>query len=455
MAKREKKHLGPDEKIGIGKFWAWESRELSDAAIVFLVGYIQLFCTDVIHVHPLTVGTVLMLTKIIDGVTDILAGYIVDRTNTRWGKGRPYDFCLLGTWATLIILFACPTNWPDVAKIAWIAVFYTLSNAVFTTLLNAGENVFMLRAFNKQQIIRFTSFGGLAMSLGGVTVGIIVPQLINNAGDDPTKWVIAVASVGIPLGLIGMCRFLFIRERDDLVHEDENTEKVTLKEIVSLFLKNRYITIYCLVALVSNIASNMGVGTFYYKHVLGDLGIQSIFAAFAPVGVVALIFLPGIMKKYSVKQIMIAGLVISALTGPIGYIFYKNIPVLIICSLVSTIATLPGVYISGVIMFDNADYNEYVGLHRMEGTMGAVRGFATRVGSGLGAFLLGVVLTVIRYDEEAAVQSAFTLEGLRFVMFLLPIFFTLIGILLWSRYDIEKKLPEVHAALADKRAAKQ
>ncbi|MCM1098871.1 MAG: MFS transporter [Ruminococcus flavefaciens] len=455
MAKKEKKSVDPNERIGIGKFWAWESRELSDAAIVFLVGYISLFCTDVIKVNPLVVGTVLMITKLIDGVTDILAGYIVDRTNTRWGKGRPYDFCLIGTWGTLILLFACPTGWSDVAKIAWVAVFYILSNAVFTTFLNAGENVFMLRAFNKKQIIRFTSFGGIAMSLGGLLTGIIVPQMINHAGDDPKKWISAVAAVGVPLALIGMCRFLFIRERDDLVHEDENAEKVTLREIATLFRKNRYITLFCAIALINNIGSNIGIGTYYFKWVLGDLGVQSIFAAFSALGVIALVILPKVMKKFTVKQILIAGLLVSIVNSFICFLFYKNIPIMVACYVITTIANLPSVYISGIIMFDNADYNEYLGLHRMEGTMGAVRGFMGRIGSAVGVFLMGVILTVIRYDEAAAVQSDFTLTGLRVCMWLLPVVFTVLQLVLWNLYNIEKELPEVHASLEAKRAAQR
>ena len=157
MFRKEKKEKDLEGRVGAKKFWAWHSREISDTAIIMLLGYLQFFCTDVIGISPLIVGTLLAASKIIDGVTDILAGYIVDRTNTKMGRGRPYDFCLFGTWITLILLFSCPANLSNTGKVAWVVVFYVLSNAVFTTLLNAGETVFRLRAFIEKQIIRMSS----------------------------------------------------------------------------------------------------------------------------------------------------------------------------------------------------------------------------------------------------------------------------------------------------------
>lgn len=452
MKKNSKKPVDGDAKIGIGKFWAWESRELSDAAIVFLVGYISLFCTDVIKINPLVVGSVLMVTKIIDAITDVIAGYIVDRTNTKWGKGRPYDFCLIGTWVTLILLFACPTGISNVAKIAWIAVFYTLSNGVFTTFLNAGENVFMLRAFNKMQIVRFAAFGGLATSLGGLIVGIIVPQLINNAGSDSAAWIRAVACVGIPLALIGMCRFLFIRERTDIEFDKEGEAKVGFNDIFKMLRGNRFIVLYYLISLIVNIVSSLGMMVYYVKWILGDLGVQSIFAAFSALAVIALVILPLLMKKFSLKQILLVGLVVSIIANFTCFIFYKSIPILVACYVISTIATVPGVYITGIIMFDNADYNEYLGMHRMEGTMGAVNGFMKRVGSAFGAFLLGVILSVIGYDPNAAVQTEFTLMGIRASQYLLPVVSAIIQIILWRAYTLESKLPEIHAELNARKA---
>lgn len=455
MRTKEKKPVNREARIGVGKFWAWESRELSDAAIVFLVGYIQLFCTDVIKVNPLIVGTVLMLTKIIDGVTDVVAGYIVDRTETRFGKGRPYDFCLIGTWITFILLFACPQNLSDMGKIAWIAVFYTLSNSVFTTFLNAGENVFMLRAFNKEQIVRFTAFGGLATSLGGLCVGIIVPQLINNAGEDPVAWVRTVAIVGIPLAAIGMCRFLFVKERTDIEFESEDTEKVSLKTMWSLIKKNRYLDLYLIISVLSSVLGSIGMGIYFFKYVLGNLALQSIFAAFSSLAVVALVILPKLMKKFSVKQILMGGLFISALTNLVCFLAYRSVPVLVVGYVISTMATVPGVYIIKIIMFDNADYNEYLGLPRMEGTMGAIAGFASRTGSAFGSFLLGVALTLIGFDATLDVQRDITLMGIRSCTYLLPVASAIVQFLLWKAYDLEAKLPEIHAVIATHRGQKK
>lgn len=92
------------------------SREFSDAATVLILGYLSLFCTDVIHINPLIVGTILAISKVIDAVTDVIAGYVVDRTDTKWGKGHPYTFCQFGVWICIILLFSCPQGFSDAEK---------------------------------------------------------------------------------------------------------------------------------------------------------------------------------------------------------------------------------------------------------------------------------------------------------------------------------------------------
>ena len=111
-----------------------ESRELSDAAFNFLMGWIMFFCTDVLKVDPLLVGTLFAGSKVVDGVTDILAGFVVDRTNTKWGRGRPYDVCLIGAWLSIVFLFICPAGWSSGVKVVWVLLWYTLANSIFYTL---------------------------------------------------------------------------------------------------------------------------------------------------------------------------------------------------------------------------------------------------------------------------------------------------------------------------------
>ena len=447
---REKKEKAPKVRkpgyIGAGKFWAWESRELSDAGFNFLVGYITFYCTDVMGVSPLIIGALFAGSKVIDAITDLLAGYIVDNTNTKLGKGRPYDFCLIGAWASMVLLFNCPDGWGETAKIVWIVVWYILANAVFYTFLNAGEKVFMLRTFDHDQIVKITSQGSLATSLLGLCCGIIVPQLINNAGTDPYAWSSMTIMLAIPFTIIGMARFAFCREDYDVMAEKKE-EKMDMKEVFQLMTKNGYWMLFCMIALISNTVSNMGVTVYYFTKVLGNLGLQSIFAGVSALAVIALVILPKLMKRFSVQQILMGGLLISALCNLICFIFYNNVPILVVCYVLNMAATVPGVYIVNLILYDCALYNEHLGLHRMEGTMGSLNGFMKRCGSALGSLLLGVGLTLIQYDADAVTLAPITFWGLRVMMYGIPLLSAVIQAVLWKFYTLEKQIPAIREEL--------
>ena len=437
--------------IGAGKFWAWQSREISDAAFTFLMGYVVFYCTDVLKVNPLTVGTLFAVSKVIDAITDIAAGYIVDNTRTKLGRGRPYDLCLIGAWVSVVLLFSCPSGFSGGVKIAWVVFWYVMANAVFYTFLNAGENVFKLRAFDYPQIVKLTSMGGIATSLLGLLCGIFIPQAIAKAGYDPASWTMVAVVSAVVFTVSGLARFAFVRERDDLVVDAQaDNEKLKLKEIFQMLTKNHQWVLYCTIVLIGTVVSNMGVAVYYFEKVLGNLGIQSIFAAVSALGVFGLVVLPALLRRFRMQQVLMWGQVIAVASYGICFIFYDNIPILCVMYVISMMAVVPGTYAASMITYDNAIYNQYLGMHRMEGTMGSVNGFVKRAGGALGTFLLGVVLTAIQYDPDAVTLAPITFWGLRFAQYGLPVISSALSAFLWSRYTLEKNLPKMKEELAAK-----
>lgn len=454
MSKKEKQpKIRKPGYIGAKKFWAWESRELSDSAFLFLTGYIVFYCTDVLKLDPLIVGSLFAATKVFDGITDVLAGYIVDRTNTKLGRGRPYDLCLLGAWASIVLLFICPTNWATGAKLAWVTLWYAMSSAIFYTFLNAGEGVYVLRAFNKDQIVKLSTMGAIATSLLGLCNGMLIPQLVEKAGKEHAGWTRLALTIAIPMALIGLCRMLFVKEENETVAKVDEKSKTDLKSIFTMLGKNRYWVTFCIIGLLINTISNMGVHVYYFDRIFGDLGMGSIFAAGSTLGVFALVFLPKLLKKFPLSKIIMVGCILSMIANAISFTFYKSIPVLLVCYILNIFATLPGVYAGRMILHDAALYNEYIGLNRMEGSMNSVGGFCNRAGGALGSFVLGVALTLIKYDADATVLEPITEWGLRFLMYGLPVISALIQIILWSTFDLEKKIPQIKEELAARKAA--
>ena len=147
MTKEEKlarKQQRKAEKVGLGKLLLWNSSSCSVALSTLMLGYATFYCTDVLQLAPALVGTLFMVSKIFDSFTDVVAGFIVDRTQTRWGKGRPYEIFMLFLWLSTWLLFSCPTSFATAAKCIWIFCMYTFMNSICVTFLNANNVVYMV-----------------------------------------------------------------------------------------------------------------------------------------------------------------------------------------------------------------------------------------------------------------------------------------------------------------------
>lgn len=170
MTKEEKlarKQQRKAEKVGLGKLILWNSSSCSVALSTLMLSYATFYCTDVLQLAPALVGTLFMVSKIFDSFTDIVAGFIVDRTQTRWGKGRPYEIFMLFLWLSTWLLFSCPTSFATAAKCIWIFCMYTFMNSICVTFLNANNVVYMVRAFeNKEQQSKIVGYGSIFTMAG-------------------------------------------------------------------------------------------------------------------------------------------------------------------------------------------------------------------------------------------------------------------------------------------------
>ena len=111
-------------KVGILKFWTWNFRTMSAGIQAVLIGYIVFYCTDVLELNAALVATLLMASKIFDGVTDLFVGFIIDATHTKWGKARPYEIFIVFVWGLTVLLFSAP-EMSTTGKAIFVFVLYT------------------------------------------------------------------------------------------------------------------------------------------------------------------------------------------------------------------------------------------------------------------------------------------------------------------------------------------
>lgn len=440
MAKEKKEK--PD-RVGLVKFWAWQASGISSSANFIILSFVTIYCTNTLKMPPALVGTLLMITKFADGVTDVFAGYLVDRTKTRFGKGRTYEFAILGAWFCTWLLYSTPGEASLLIKCIWVASMYSCVAAIFMTLLQASNNAYTVRAFaTNGQRVKIASFGGIVVMVSAMTVSVSFPILMNRIATSPAGWSKLVAMFAVPLGLIGILRFLCVKETVQV--EEESGEKVHFKEIVSVLIHNPYLPMVAIMWLLYSIVTGMGIITFFFTYVVGNIELMGVAQTASVVVLPLLFFFPLIMKKIPAGKMVLIGSVAYVISGIILFAAGGNITMVIIAMIFTGIGTLPITYLTDIMMIDCGSYNAWKGRKRMDGINGAIKGFAGKVGGALGSGLVGILLAKGGYDGSLEIQPDSALFAIRLLMGIVPVVaFLIIGVLMLF-YKIDKLQPEIN-----------
>lgn len=423
----------PSDKLHLGKFLAWKGRDISSSAVqVIVLGYLMLFATDTLYLSPAFVGGLLMISKIINAITNLFAGFLVDNTNTKLGKGRPYEIAIIGVWICTVLLFSCPPEWSTTVKSIWIVIMYFFIFSVFNSLLTAAQTPYMIRAFpSRNQVIKVSSYGGVISMLGAMIVSITFPIMMGKLATSGAGWNKLILIYAIPLCIIGILRFIFVKE-DTSIYADASSEKIKIKDVVTMFKANKFLWFYAGMIGLFNIIQGMAVQAQYFKYVVGNISLQGIMGFLTILMLPIMFFFPKLMKKLSVSQLIQYSAIISSVGYLINFFAKDSIPLLIVGNLLSGLTVLPLSYLGNVIIMNLAGYNEQIGLQRMEGSTNVSVGFVGAVFNGIGTGLVGLLLGISGYIGSANVQSESALFMIRSIYALIPLA-CMFGIYLFSK----------------------
>lgn len=451
MAKHEKNN--DPGKVPFGKVLAWNTRPIALGAITIIIGYFSIYCTDTLGMKAAMVGTLLMASKILDGFTDLIAGYVVDNTNTRWGKARPYELCIILAWICTVLLYSARTEWSLTIKCIWIFIMYTLVFSIFSTFLNAAESPYVIRAFgDKEAVTKVSAFGGIVVTFGSMIVSISFPIMMGNLATSDKGWTKLMLIYAIPLTLIGILRFLFIKE--EYTEEKTESEHVSLKDMFTMLKTNKYAWCIAGVNGVTQFVAGLGAATYYFTWVVGDIGKYSILQIFSIVALFVMLTFPAIIRKKSANYLIFVGAIMGIVGYSLNFFAGKNMILLIIAFLISGVSVLPGSYLRSVLIMDVAKYNQYKGLPPMESTASALANFFGKVFTAFGSFVLGILLTAGGYDGMAAVQSAGAMTMIRMLYSFIPALSFGVMLLCTIVYrGLDRQMPEIEAELAKREQA--
>lgn len=286
--------------LGFGRLMAWKSSDIAMAGLnVIVLGYLTIYCSDTLGIAPAVVGTVLMVSKIIDAFTDVFAGWLVDNTHTKLGKGRPYELSIVGIMICSLGLFSGSPAWSNTIKVVWIFCMYTLVFSIFTTLRNAAGTPYTIRHFSNNPILirKVASYGGIITMAGSMIISMLFPIVMSKLATSAGGWRTTVAIFIIPLLLISLLRFFLCKEDPSVDGDGKQFQPVRLNEIFSMFRRNKYVWLYAIIMLCYNVSTSLAVTTYYFKYIIGNTAMMSVTAIFSIVLLPLMLVFPWIMKK--------------------------------------------------------------------------------------------------------------------------------------------------------------
>lgn len=390
-----------------------------------MASYLMVFYTDVFGIAAAAAGTMMLVTKFIDAMTDTAMGIIVDHTHTRWGQGRPYFLIGAVPFAFFTFLtFYIPDFGPS-GKLAWAYITYCLLCTAYT-VVNIPLNTIVPRLtsdVHERDILVSTRM--ICAMIGTAIVMTITQPLVNyfGAGNEAHGYLITMTVYGIAAMFIFFFTFSSTKE---VVPPTVNNEHMSLKDSFKgltsqawiLFLLNFfYFSLY--------VVRNTTV-IYYFKYnldrpewlaLVGILGILS--------GLPMLLVLPTLEQHFKKRSLMFLSVGLYAF-GDLLIYFGQNSAFCLLAGLVITGLGIYGIFgITFAIQPDVIDYSEYKKNKSIAGLIAAFQGFFVKGGMGVTSFLIGLFLNLGGYIPNA-VQSNSALAAIETCFIWIPIVFCII-----------------------------
>ena len=446
----EKKYLKWYNKVGYGA-----GDIAGNVVYALLAAFVMIYLTDTVGLNAGIVGTLIAVSKIFDGISDIFFGAMIDKTKSKMGKARPWMlYGYFGCAVCLVAIFCIPVDMGQKAQYAWFFIAYTLLNAGFYTANNIAYSALtaLITKNNSERVqmgsIRFMFAFGTSMLIQAITVGFVA-----KLGGGAAAW----RTVAIIYAIIGVISntlsVLSVKELSDeeLAEDkksDESEEKYNLISAFKLLVHNKYFLMICGSYLLMQLYSaTLGMGIYFMKYVLGDEGLFGTFSwAINIPMIVGLLVTPILVAKFNgMYKLNVAGYVIGT-AGRLGVVaagYMGNIMLMLAFTAVAALGMSPLQGDMNALIATTSEYTRLTTGKKVDGTMYSCTSFGTKVGGGLGTAIAGWMLAASGYVQNAVTQSQPCMNML-YVMYLwLPMIFNLIITFILIRLNVEKANKEL------------
>lgn len=416
-----------------------------------MASYLMVFYTDVFGITAAAAGTMMLVTKFIDALTDTGMGLIVDRTHTKWGQGRPYFIIGAIPFAIFTFMTFFIPDFGSKGKLIWAYITYCLLCTAYT-VVNIPLNTIVPRLtsdVHERDILVSTRM--ICAMIGTAIVMSITAPLVKffGGGNEAKGYLVTMTIYGIVAMVIFFITFASTKE---VVPPTVSNKKTSLKDSLKgltgqawiLFMLNLfYFSLYVVRNTTVLYYFKYNLGRTEWLSLVGILGILS--------GLPMLLVLPALEKKFSKRNLMFFSVALY-IAGDLLIFVGKNSATCLLLGLVITGLGIYGIFgITFAMQPDVIDYSEYEKNASVAGLIAAFQGFFVKGGMGLTSFIIGVFLKNGGYVANA-VQAEKALSYIEICFIWIPIVLCVVVAVLTYFYKLDSLRITMTEELDNRRA---
>ena len=426
-----------------------------------LSSYLMIYYTDVLKMTGVWGGFFLMLlpivSKVIDAVTNIVMGQIIDRTRSKQGKARPWmlvSSVLIPI--TGILLFVVPKA-SETVQVIWVAVSYNLFYAFAYTIYNMSHMLMVpLSTRNIKERGSLSVFNNVANTMvTGIIIALIFPMLIMPAiGANKSLWILVmsiIAVLALPLTLI---EYFFTRERVTEEVSELGEETRSIKEQLKAVVRDKYWLLIIAYYLVYNIGLCFKNASLVYYCNYVQMMVSVIGGI--PMGIGIFAVWP-LAKKFGKRNITLIGFILYAVGGAICLINPRSMVIVLIGQFIKNMGGLPSAYVFAALFADVLDHIEWKYDFRCDGLSTSINTIIYTVSVGIASGVLNMCLARTGYiapefieatgETIGAVQNLATQNVFIVFFLLMEVITSVILIVILKFLDIEKRIDREQAEI--------
>lgn len=452
----EKRYLKWYNKVGYG------SGDIAGNVVyAFLSSFVMIYLTNTVGLNPGIVGTLIAVSKLLDGVTDIFFGALIDKTHSKLGKARPWMlYGYIGCAITLVAIFAVPESLCETAQYVWFFLAYTLLNAIFYTANNIAYSALTaLVTKNSAEQVEMGSYRFMFAFATSLLIQSITLGAVSALGGGTHGWrtiAIIYAIIGLAVNTLSVFSVKELPESELVDTSDEKEieqdEKYTMLDAAKLLAANKYYMMICCTYILQQIYTAMlSMGTYYATYILGNENLFGVFswAVNIPL-IIALVFTPTLVAKWNgMYKLNVMGYTLAtiarALVAVAGYAGSGNVTLMLLFTAIAALGQGPWQGDMNAVIAACSEYTWLTKHKRVDGTMYSCTSLGVKLGGGLGTAITGWLLAASKFDSTLAVQPDSCINMLKIMYLILPFVLDALITFTLSRIKVEQENEQLRA----------